>query len=81
MTSLVRTQILLDKNQREELNQIAEKEGKSLSELIREYLQIQLRKEKYKAMRAAAEQLKADYEAGSDLTNLTLLDSEDFIDA
>ena len=81
MADLVRIQILLDKRQRSELDEIAEKEGKSLSELVRNFLDIQLRERKYDEMRLAAEQLAADYAEDGELTDMTSLDSEDFFNA
>jgi hypothetical protein len=81
MSDLVRIQILLEKRQRYELDEIAEKEGKSFSELVRTFLDAQLRERKYSEMRAAAEQLVSDYAEGSGLVDLTSLDSEDFIHA
>ncbi len=79
MSDLIRTQILLEKKQRELLDKIAEEEGKSFSELVRSFLDVQLRQRKYDEMRIAAEQLAADYAEGRDLTEMTALDAEDFI--
>jgi metal-responsive CopG/Arc/MetJ family transcriptional regulator len=81
MSDFVRTQILLEKRQRAELDEIAKKEGRSFSELVRVLLQEKLRERKYAEMRAAAERLVADYEEGRDLTELTALDGEDFLNA
>ena len=79
MSELVRTQVLLDKKQRDELNEIAKREKKPFSELVRNYLAAQLRQQKYVDMRLAAEALVQDYAEGSDLIETTSLDSEDFI--
>jgi Arc/MetJ-type ribon-helix-helix transcriptional regulator len=81
MSDLVRTQILLKKNQRLELDEIAEKEGKSFSEVVRNLIDAQLRQRKYEEMRLAAEQLAADYGQGGELSELTALDGEDFLNA
>ncbi len=81
MSDLIRVQVLLEKRQRVELDEIAEKEGKSLSELVRVFLEMQLRERKYAEMRQAAEQLAADYEMGGELTELTSLDGEDIFNA
>ena len=81
MSELIRTQILLDKKQKVELDEIAREEGKSISELVRSYLNTQLRQEKYTKMRRVAEELENDYMSGSELTATTSLDAEDFIDA
>ncbi len=79
MSDLVRIQILLEKRQRTELDEIAGKEGKSFSELVRSFLNAQLRERKYAEMRLAADQLLPDSEEGGDLADMTSLDSEDFI--
>ncbi len=79
MSDLIRTQILLEKEQRQELDLIAAKEGRSISELIRILLAAQLRQRKYEEMRYAAHELAADYQAGGELTELTSLDGEDFL--
>lgn len=79
MSDLVRTQILLEKEQRLELDKIAAKEGRSVSELVRILLAAQLRQRKYEEMRHAARELAADYQAGGELTEFTSLDGEDFL--
>jgi len=79
MSDLVRTQVLLEKKQRDELSIIAETEGKSLSELIRIFVEAQLRQRRYEEMRSAAEQLLEDYSKDSELTSFTSLDREDFL--
>jgi hypothetical protein len=71
MSDLVRIQTLLPKKQRDELREIARREGKSLSELIREFLSAELRNKKYTEMRLAAEQLLAEYEEGGPMGGLT----------
>ena len=81
MSDLVRTQVLLEKSQRDEITQIARSQGKSFSELVREYLTRQLRQQKYEEMRMAAEQLQDDYAEGSSLVEMTALDREDFLNA
>ncbi|MCJ7529498.1 MAG: hypothetical protein MUO64_00530 [Anaerolineales bacterium] len=81
MSDLVRTQILLNRNQRIVLRLIAQKEGRSVSEIVRDAIDVQLRRRRYLVMQEAAELLKSDYEANGELTNMTILDGEDFIDA
>ena len=81
MSDLVRVQVLLEKRQRIELDEMAHKEGLSVSELIRTLLDSQIRERKYAEMRNAAKELKADYEAGGELSDMTSLDSEDFFNA
>ena len=78
MNDLVRTQILLERKQRYELDEIAEKEGVSFSEVVRKLLEAQLRQRKYAEMRLAAEELRDEYSVGGELTDMTALDGEDF---
>ena len=78
MSDLVRTQVLLEKKQREALNAIAKKERVPFSELVRDYLNAQLRQRQYAELRLAAEQLREDYAVGGELTEMTALDGEDF---
>lgn len=79
MSDLIRVQVLLEKEQRIELNEIAVKEGKSFSELVRIFLDSQLHQRRYDEMRLAAEQLAADYQAGGELTEMISVDGEDFL--
>jgi hypothetical protein len=78
MTDFIRTQVLLEKKQRLELDKIAEDMGISFSELVREFLNAQLRQRTYEDMRRAAENLYSDYAHDENLTALTDLDGEDF---
>ncbi len=55
MSDFVRTQVLLEKRQRVQLDKIAEDMGISFSELVREFLDAQLRLRTYDEMRRAAE--------------------------
>ena len=80
MANYVRTQVLLEKKQKDDLQALASKDGRSFSELVRELLDIQLRRRKYEEMRRAAHTLRHDYMTGGELTALTDLDGEDFID-
>lgn len=79
MSDLVRTQILLDQKQRDELMEAARLEGISFSELVRVYLAAQLRRRKLDEMHRVAERLNADYQAGAEWTDLTVLDGENFL--
>jgi len=81
MTDTIRTQILLEKKQRMQLDEIAKKTGISFSELVREFLDAQLRVRNYDEMRRAAELLAGDYEQDEDLTAMQGLDGEDFLNA
>ena len=73
-----RTQIMLESEQHQALTEIARKENRSLSDLIREMLQVQLEALHQKELAQAAEALLADYQTDPDLTAFTALDSEDF---
>jgi hypothetical protein len=79
MSDFVRTQVLLEKKQRVQLDKIAEDMGISFSELVRDFLNAQLRLRTYEEMRRAAEQLYDDYSNDEDLTAMSALDGEDFI--
>jgi hypothetical protein len=75
---MYRTQILLEPEQHEALAQIARREKRSLSDLVREMLQQQLEERKKLSMELAAKALLADYQADPELTAFTALDAEDF---
>jgi predicted DNA-binding ribbon-helix-helix protein len=79
MTDYIRTQILLEKEQRKQLREIAERDGVSFSELVRDLLDLQLRSRAYEEMRHAAEQLCGDYSKDKQLTDMSALDGEDFL--
>jgi hypothetical protein len=79
MSDFIRTQVLLEKKQRIQLDEIANQNGVSLSELVRKFLNNQLRLHTYEEMRLAAEQLYNDYASDEELTAMTALDGEDFI--
>jgi len=79
MVEYVRTQVMLDKKQRIQLNELAEKMGISFSEIVRDFLNAQLRIKTYEDMRHAAAQLYNDYASDENLTDMTALDGEDFI--
>ncbi|OJX40677.1 MAG: hypothetical protein BGO78_06750 [Chloroflexi bacterium 44-23] len=81
MSDYIRTQILLDKKQRGKLDKIAEDLGISFSELVREFLSIQMRQHTYAEMRLAAEQLFDEYANDEELKAMTELDGEDIINA
>jgi hypothetical protein len=81
MSDFVRTQVLLEKSQRVQLDKIAEDMGISFSELVREFLDAQLRLRTYEEMRRAAEQLYDDYANDENLTDMATLDGEDFVNA
>jgi hypothetical protein len=76
----VRKQVILEKEQSDLLRKIAKDDGVSFSELVRNYLNLQLRLHTYKEMEKAATRLVADYKQDNNLTSMTSLDSEDFVD-
>jgi hypothetical protein len=75
---MIRTQILLDPEQHRTLSEIARRENRSLSNLIREMLDIQIAEQKQQALRAAAAALLSDYQSDHELTAFHALDGEDF---
>ena len=76
---LYRTQILLEKSQHEILSQIAKEESRSVSEIVREMVERELRYRQRRQMMLAARELQSDYKTDPELTTFTTLDSEDFL--
>lgn len=76
---LQRTQILLEKSQHQILTLIAEEEQRSLSDIVREMIERELRYRQRRQMLLAARELQADYFANPDLTEFTALDADDFL--
>ena len=76
---LYRTQILLEKSQHEILSQIAQEESRSLSEIVREMIDRELRYRQRRQMMLAARELQADYNSDTELTEFTTLDGDDFL--
>jgi hypothetical protein len=76
---LFRAQILLEKSQHETLTQIAQEESRSLSEIVREMIDRELRYRQRRQMMLAARELQADYNTDPDLNEFTGLDGEDFL--
>ena len=72
-----RTQILLDPQQYAELTAIAAGERRSLSDLVREMLRLQLEGRRRRGLTVAAEALLADYRDNPELSAFTALDAED----
>ena len=72
-----RTQILLDPEQHAELTAIAGREQRSLSDLVREMLRLQLEEHRQCSLAAAAQALLADYRDDPELMAFTALDAED----
>ena len=76
---LYRTQILLEKEQHETLSQIAQEEKRSLSEIVREMIDRELRYRQRRQMLLAARELQGDYKTDPELTDFTSLDGDDFL--
>ena len=76
---LHRTQILLEKGQHQMLALIAEEEKRSLSEIVREMIERELRYRQRRQMLLAARELQADYTTDPNLTQFTALDADDFL--
>lgn len=76
---LYRAQILLEKSQHETLTQIAQEESRSLSEIVREMIDRELRYRLRRQMMLAARELQADYNTNPDLGEFNILDSDDFL--
>ncbi len=76
---LFRAQILLEKSQHDTLTQIAQEESRSLSEVVREMIDRELRYRQRRQMMLAARELQADYNTNPDLKDFNALDSEDFL--
>lgn len=74
--SMYRAQILLEKQQREMLVRIAHEEGKSISETVRDLLELALRERRRRQMERAAQALLEDYCNDPELTAFTALDDE-----
>ena len=75
---MVRTQILLEPEQHHLLTEIARRENRSLSDLIRELVDERIAESNAQVLAAAAQQLLDDYLQDAELTALTSLDGEDF---
>jgi hypothetical protein len=76
--NMYRAQILLDPEQHNALAEIARREKRSLSDLVREMLQEQLEERNRRRLELAAKALLADYQGDSELTAFSVLDHEDF---
>jgi len=73
-----RAQILLEPEQHQALAEIARRQNRSLSNVVREMLDRELADFRKKELAEAAQTLLADYKAGGDLTVFTILDAADF---
>jgi hypothetical protein len=76
---LYRAQILLEKSQHETLIEIAQAENRSLSEIVREMIDRELRYRQRRQMMLAARELHADYSTNPELSDFNALDGDDFL--
>jgi hypothetical protein len=76
---LQRTQILLEKSQHQVLTLIAEEENRSISDIVREMIERELRYRQRRQIMLAARELQADYKTNPALTEFTTLDGDDFL--
>ncbi len=75
---MVRTQIIIKEEQRKVLERIARQENRSISNIIREFIDEQLCLREEREMLKAARLLKEDYLTDEELTVFTALDIEEF---
>jgi predicted DNA-binding ribbon-helix-helix protein len=73
---MIRTQVILEEIQHKTLVQIARQEGRSLSDLVRAWLDEQLRLHEQRQLVQAAELLREGYLTDGELTAFTALDGE-----
>lgn len=75
---MYRTQLLLEPEQHKALAEIARREKRSLSDVVRGMLQKQLEERKKLDLELAAKALLADYQSDPELTAFSALDAEEF---
>jgi macrodomain Ter protein organizer (MatP/YcbG family) len=73
-----RTQISLEPEQHKALTEIARREKRSLSDVLRQMIDEQLYARQQRELEQAAQALLADYQADPELTAFAALDGEDF---
>jgi hypothetical protein len=76
--NLTRTQVLLEPGQLKTLTRIAAEEGKSVSALLREWIDLGLRAHGRERLAEAARHLAETYYADGDLVGYAALDGDDF---
>ncbi len=74
---MIRIHITFDEDQHHALLQIARQEKRSLSDLVREYLNEQLRLHRQRQLAQAADALRQDYLTDSELTAFSVLDGDE----
>lgn len=73
---MYRAQIILEKPQHEMLVRIAREEGKSISETVRDLLELAFHERRRQQMEQAAQALLEDYRNDPELITFTALDGE-----
>jgi metal-responsive CopG/Arc/MetJ family transcriptional regulator len=76
--SMQRTQISLEPEQRQALTEIARRERRSLSEVIRQMIDEQIQARQQRQLEQAAQALLTDYQANPELSAFSALDGQDF---
>ena len=75
---MVRTQIILREAQRRALERLAQKQSSSVSEIVRNMIDAQLRVENERLLREAAESLRDDYLNDPELTAFSAIEGDPF---
>jgi len=77
-TPYTRTQVLLEPEQAKLLAEIAEAEGKSLSSLLREWINTALQQRRQNEMARAAENMMDTYYVDGEILGYSMLDADEF---
>ena len=75
---MIRTQIILREGQRRALEKLAQEQERSVSEVVRELLDAQLRVENERRLRDAARSLRDDYLNDPELTACSAIEGDLF---
>ena len=75
---MIRTQIILKEGQRRALEKLAQEQERSVSEIVRELLDAQLRVENERRLRDAARSLRDDYLKDPELTVYSTIEGDLF---
>jgi hypothetical protein len=75
---MIRTQIILKEGQRRALEKLAQEQERSVSEVVRELLDAQLRVENERRLRDAARSLRDDYLKDPELTVYSTIERDLF---
>ena len=73
---MIRTQVILKEGQRQALEKLAKKQGRSVSEVVREMVDEHLRLDRECRLREAALNLRNDYLNDPELTAFSAIDSD-----